>query len=1053
MTKQEQLKVFTLGGLKILRGSQPVTGFISRKVEALLVYLAANPREHPREVLSELLWEDLPQSQSMSYLRTALSSLQKQLAPFLAVTRQSIAINPESDTWLDLNELDAALDAAEGKWQEHGAFTRNEAAILEEALSFYQGAFLQGFHVRGALGFENWMIATNDRLQARVIEALYRLGQHALARGLYNKGITQVTRGLGIDPLHEPMHRLLMLLFARSNQRSAALAQYETCRRILDEELGVEPEPETRALYEQIRDDKLVTAVKRMPPANLPALLTPFIDRPTELDQIIALLDKPECRLLTLVGQGGIGKTRLALEAARQQRADYQHGVYFLSFASLLAPDGIAQAIAIALRITFHGEGVPEQELLQFLRDKEMLLVLDNFEHLIQNAEVLSRILAHAPLVKLLVTSRERLNLHEEWLYTVEAMKIPPTSANGNAGHYASVQLFLQTAQRIQPEFDFEPNRNAVIEICQLVEGIPLAIEIAASWVRVLPCEQIGAEIRRGIDFLATTVRNVPPRHRSMRAVFESSWSLLSETEQRIFRQLSVFKDGFQQPAAEAVVGASLLTLSALVDKSLLSTVSGRYQIHELLRQFAESKLAEHEGEKADVLARHSDYYLGLLREIEPRLTHNLVDNAYTEVMREIENIWAAWEYTYAHDSADQIGGCLRPFYKLFDIQSRYKDGEAFFRRVAGRLNARIDGALDVIQARALALQADCLGALNRNPEAEELLLAVLPVFERNNASWEMQLAVRSLGRSAYARGDYERAHRYFEQARTLLSGMNEPTALATVLFRLSDIAAVRGDYQLAKDLLEESQPLLKAGNSAFSQMRFLITLGDINFKLGRFDDARANFYEAQALCEQLEARTSLAVVLVSLGRVAYALGDHERALSYFRQSADLFSEIHQPWGKAFALMHMGRAYSRRGELETAKRHLDTSLSVTEQIGGRSLMAIVLRQQGAVDLAQGDLSAARTKLLRALEIATELRTTPLVLDILVGFAALEADRGNTERAVQLASLAAQQPASEYETRSHAEQLLATLDQGTSPSRSYQTPLTLESAIAEIHAGD
>ncbi|MBZ0303486.1 MAG: AAA family ATPase, partial [Anaerolineae bacterium] len=485
------LKITTLGGLSIQLGGQPVRGFVSRKVEALLVYLAANPREHPREVLGELLWDDLPQNRTMSYLRTALSSLQQQLAEYLTVSRQSLSIHIESNFWLDVQELEAALDEADSEWEQRSSFSRVTAGKLEKALDLYQGHFLEGFHIRDASGFEGWMVIEQERIRNRVLETLHHLGAYYLQRGQYSSGTAHITRALQLDPLSEQAHRLMMLLLAQNGQRSAAMAQYETCRQVLENELGVEPEDETVELYERILAGEISAEVQVVSPHNLPTPATPFVDRPDEVNAIVEQLDRPECRLLTMIGPGGNGKTRLALKAAGQLLSEYHQGVYFVAFAPVTSPVYIARTIANTLNMTFKGDLPLEEELTQYLHSQEMLLVLDNFEHLVEGADVLSHILAGAPAVKMLVTSRERLNLQEEWLYNVEALSVPASAEDPQAAEFASIKLFEQAAQRVQPDFSAGSDMPSVIRICRLVEGMPLGIELAASWTRMMTSQQI----------------------------------------------------------------------------------------------------------------------------------------------------------------------------------------------------------------------------------------------------------------------------------------------------------------------------------------------------------------------------------------------------------------------------------------------------------------------------------------------------------------------------------------------------------------------------------
>ena len=599
------LKITSFGGLSVTRGTAPVERFITRKVDALLVYLACNPREHPREVLGEMLWDDLSQERTMANLRTALSNLQAQLAPYLLVTRQTIAINPDNSYWVDANELDAVLDSAEEHWKQRGRLTHALMARTEKALELYQGSFLEGFHLREARGFEGWMLLEQERYRTRVIEMYRHLADQALQSQWYEEGIRYARHMIELDPLSEEASRLLMLLLVRSGQRGAALTQYETLSKNLADELGVEPEEETNDLYVQIQAAEIEIAPPApVTPHNLPNPATPFVERQTELDGIRQRLEDPKCRLLTLTGTGGIGKTRLAIETARHELTNFRGGVYFVPLASVDSPDFLVQTLATALNLSFQNAKEPEQELLGYLRDRELLLVLDNFEHLLNAADFVSRLLMHGNELKILTTSRERLNLQEECLYSVGSMAL-----EGGSSLSSAVQLFIQSAQRVQFGFSPADHWPAIARICSLVDGLPLAIELAAAQVAVMTCEQIAEQIELDYDVLTTSLRNVPERHRSLRKLIEQSIRSLDGSEANTLFKLAVFRDRFDFKAARSVAGANLALLTRLVEKSLLrADINGHYSMHELLRRYAYDELNAH-GDLTAVQRAHCQYY------------------------------------------------------------------------------------------------------------------------------------------------------------------------------------------------------------------------------------------------------------------------------------------------------------------------------------------------------------------------------------------------------------------------------------------------------------
>src|SRR5918912_3333037 len=349
---------------------------------------------------------------------------------------------------------------------------------------------------------------------------------------------------------------------------------------------------------------------------NLPVPRTSFVGRAAELEAIDRLLEDPRCRLLTLVGPGGAGKTRLALEAAARRVDRYPHGVHFVPLASVASPEFLAPALAESIQFAVDGahSGFSAQDqLLDYLSERSTLLVLDNFEHLVEGAGFLSEVIERAPQVELLTTSRERLNVQSEWVFDVDGLGL---AENGN-GTASAVRLFVERAEQVVPGFALDDaGYSQVLRICRLVDGMPLGIELAASWASVLSCAEIADEIEGSIDFLATSMRDVPERHRSLRAAIDQSWRLLTDEQRSAFSRLSVFRGSFDRSAAVAVTGADLRLLSELAAKSLLRRPDfGRFELHELLRQYAAEQLRLSPDEEADARERHARHYATMLLE------------------------------------------------------------------------------------------------------------------------------------------------------------------------------------------------------------------------------------------------------------------------------------------------------------------------------------------------------------------------------------------------------------------------------------------------------
>jgi predicted ATPase/DNA-binding XRE family transcriptional regulator len=337
------------------------------------------------------------------------------------------------------------------------------------------------------------------------------------------------------------------------------------------------------------------TAVPRQNPtiSNLPVPPNPLIDRKEELEKINRLIETSQCRLLSLIGRGGIGKTRLAIDVATNQRDYFPDGVFFIPLSSISSADEIYLAIAESIDLSLFGSDKPGKQILDYLAEREMLLVLDNFEHLVCGANIISDIIQYAPSVKILVTSLERLNLEGEWVFELHGLSIPPVGQLSGLESFSSVHFFIQNATRIH--IDFKPKAEdllAIANICRVVDGLPLGIELAAGWVRTLSCTEIAREIETTMDIQSLAGRAAPERHLSLRAILDYTWGLLSDEEQDKLSKLSIFRDGFRRETAEQIAGASLQVLAALADKSLLyRNENGYYRVYELVRRYALSHL------------------------------------------------------------------------------------------------------------------------------------------------------------------------------------------------------------------------------------------------------------------------------------------------------------------------------------------------------------------------------------------------------------------------------------------------------------------------------
>jgi len=658
-----------LGGKQIHRYDGSKLHLRGIKEQGLLAYLVMESRQaHSREAIMGLFWPEMPQAQARNNLRVTLARIRKNIGddqegrPFLHSTRREIAFNQRGDYWLDVSAFQSDIQRVRKHQHQGDTACTDCLKVMSHAVALYKGEFMAGFHVPGCAAFDEWLLVQREHLHIQAMELLEQLAHFSAQTGDYKSAEVFARRQIELDPLQENAHRQLIQVFCVQGQRSAALTAFEKCRQILWEELGVEPENETALLHNQILAGEIDSGSGPRPPAgtppipsraepapaphNLPESLTPFIGREHELEQMGRRLTEGDYRIITIVGPGGIGKSRLAMQIARENLHLFSDGVYFIPLAAVQAVEQIPAAIADALEIAFSNpEQSSQEQLLEALRSRKLLLILDNMEHLLTSVDLLLDIIRQAPEVTLLLTSRERLDIQSEDLYHLRGLPVPVLSELEHASRFAAVRLFTDRAYRLHKSFKLTPeNVEPIIRICRLLAGAPLAIELAASWIRDHSCEELADAITQNLDLLAVTYRDLPPRHRSMRAIFDHSWHLLGTTQQTLLASLSVFRGGLSTEAADSIAGATPVALTSLSFKSLLHNAgSGRYDMHELIRQFAEERLASLLPDHDLVLDKHSRYYLEMVTRQNHRLRGSSPIEASARLHTDIDNIRTAW--------------------------------------------------------------------------------------------------------------------------------------------------------------------------------------------------------------------------------------------------------------------------------------------------------------------------------------------------------------------------------------------------------------------------
>jgi DNA-binding SARP family transcriptional activator/predicted ATPase len=947
---EKQLELAVLGKLQLSREGEPLTHLLPVKGQALLIYLAVTRQSYSRSALAGLLWGDMPEETARANLRLTLSRLREAIGDYLIVTRQTVGFDFDRPHRLDLAEFELYATAPEQNPLEH----------LRAALSLYRGDFLDDFQLPNAPDFESWALLERERLRQLAVKSLFYLSSEARQREAYGESIEFTRRILALEPWLEEAHQQLIWLLAQTGQRSAALAQYEQCCRLLSDELGVEPAPATVALYHQLKKGEFdpgdglrqrgatvrlaeptepvngrqpllptpISSAQALPSPHLTSQLTPFIGREAELAQIAELFARPDCRLLTLVGPGGVGKTRLALAAAEAQVKAFRDGVSIVPLVGIVraradeAVDLLINSIADALDYTFSAPQPPRELLLNYIANKQMLLLLDNFEQLLSLSDsetdgpiqLLLDILQRAAGVKFLITSRERLKLKAEWVLDVAGLAYPPPTAPNGFTDYPAVRLFGQSARRIKPNFDLAAEAGAVSHICQVVQGYPLYLELAANWVRVLPCQEIAAKIAADPDILATTAPDVADRHRSLRAVLDHSWNLLSELEQQTFCRLSVFRDGLELEAAEQVAGADVAVLAGLVEKSLLMRhENGRYELHELLRQYGAERLAARPVEQKETEQHYYRYYAEFLEKRRLALENGPDLAGLAEIDRELGNIRAAWERLMAGEAPEAVAAYVEGLWSFY----RHK---GWFQEAVQVLNqaCALPGASSLQQGRWRRQLGDAYYQMSRLATSEtnfEQAMALLGrPLPKSRAGWLLLLlsqllhqllhrllparlmgsapqqrpsllegarVLSQLGQIFYFAGDKLRALTTALYALNLAERAGASPALAKAYSIYGITTGTAGLLRLADYYSRLAHETAQTIDHLPTKAYVLEVTGLYNLGICRWAEMETAFKQAAALFDQLELRRFWAECSSLLGKGTYYRGNFKQARQY----------------------------------------------------------------------------------------------------------------------------------------------------------------------------
>ena len=939
------MRLNTLGGLE-LEGSD----FSSPQPLLLVAYLALEgPKD--RRFLAELFW--LGTKEPLARLSVALTRLRKGAPGAIEADNRRAWATVETDA----QQLLSALESRE----------------LAAGLDLYRGPFLEGVYLRDwGAELEEWVYATREFVAGRVGEALISLAETEASGSEMETATRRAERAFElVAATAEPelLGRVHTLLLAGESSRAAAAAAEAAA-------FGVETAASVEQARAKLHRDPVAAAAPV--PHNLPLAATTFVGRDPEIAEIPTLLADSGRRLITLVGPGGVGKTRLALRVAEEllRQRSFPGGIYQVELDALSSAAFIPASLADVLGVSMHGTGATDSVLAEVaaaIGERSMLLLLDNYEHLMEGATLPAELLEICRNLKVLVTSRERLNLEEEWVFPVEGLAFPPDSESvlERAKYFDALRLFAQRARRVRPDFVItHEDLPHALEICRLVEGSPLGLELAATWIQAMTVREIAGEIARSSDFLATRTRNVAPRHRSIRAAFESSWALLEPRERDALAGLSVFRGGFRREAAAEVVGVTIPLLVSLIDKSLLRlTPTGRYERHPLLYVYMREKLAERTEALVEAEAGHGAYFLRFMLRWREKLGSDRVREALAAIEEELENVRLAWHWLLREGCDEDLIGFSHVVKNFYDRVGRVQEG------------------------------FDLLGA------------AVGPLEEAGEAR------VRALGYTLVHRawlgfrlGRYQHASELARRCLELLRPLNEGVALQSALRTLGAVAIQTGDFDGAQHYLLESIEQAEANGSRKSLSDSLINLAVLEKDLGEFEMAGRHYREGLAIKRQDGDRVTLALGMNNYGELLNLMGRHSEAYELLEEGLRQAEELDLRFGLPYFRLNLGLSALALGELAEARSHGLEALRLLESAESGQLKSNVLVLLGKVELASGDDRQAEASLLAALSEAWAIRALPDVLWVLLELADFWTGRGQPELAARLLGFVENHPA-------------------------------------------
>lgn len=913
----------------------PPVRFPTDKVRALFAYLAYHADQPiSRKQLTTLLWGNRPDKAANANFRTTLSRLKKSLDKAfgaktpLVVTRKTAMVTGSAE--IDVRVFDTLWAQCEETERERWAERGHVVQRLTQAVALYQGAFLANFGLPDSMAFDEWATPLREQYHRRMLIALETIAAFHIVQQDWAQAETFARQQLTLEVWHEPAYRQLLRIYAGLNQPAMVRMLFEQCQTVLAEELGAEPSERTRDLFAALLQDvALPTATRTTKPTvphNLPTEFTPFIGRIHELAQLQKLVSARVYRLITLVGHGGAGKTRLSLALAQSQMAYFADGVFFVSLAG---SDTLPTAIGNALGLSFTGSQSPRDQLCNFLRDRELLLILDNLEHLLHDDATVDLILdlfGAAPNVVFVITSRRRLFVRAETLFPVGGLsypvsdELPAVSADWLLTNFEAPRLFVERVQRVDMAYQPEADVATIATICRLVDGYPLALELAATQSGMASCAAVLDALLASMGALKTEMRDMPTRQRSLRAVFDYSWRLLSKGERDVLARLSVFRGGFDGVAAVAV-GASAEILQTLVGHSLLQKQGERYVLHEMIREFAAAQLADTHA----LQATHATHFLERLAQMETALEGREPHIAAQTLLPDSDNVQGAWLFAAQQQHADLLALATNALSNFLQVRGLHHLGKSLF-----------------------------MTAVENQPDTSPALSNLLSEAGRFHLRLGQYDAAEQLARQAQKCGDEDWAVG------------NAANILAESLWRKGENEEAIAQLKRVEGRVQSAETVRLLGSAYYN-------CGNVHLHMREMHNAQSAFANALAIWQQIEHRRFEAVTLNALGVVAASQKEYVTAMQYYHRAIDYQQMLNNQYELAQIGVNLSYVECKRGAINAANRCLDAPIAYYIKSGNHAKLGWAFNNRGWFHHLLNANEEALTYLNEALTLAVQCK--------------------------------------------------------------------------------